>query len=97
MRTMASNFSFRVVIVEVGEDDVELVAEIGKLPFEIRLGHLGIGDAGKAHAGFQRVTGEGAPTGADLEHGLTWAEPHCSMAQSNFRSSAFESGSSSLA
>src|SRR6478609_393932 len=67
-------FLFRVVIVEVGEDDVELVAEIGKLPFEIRLGDLGIGDAGKAQAGSQRVTGDGAPTGADLKRGLTWTE-----------------------
>ena len=41
----------RFVLVEVGEHDVEAVAEIGKLALQVGLRHLGVGDAGKAHAG----------------------------------------------
>ncbi len=68
----------RLVVVEVGEQDVEAVAEIGELRPEIRLRHLGVGDAGEAHAGLQSMAGEGAPAGADLEHASCRAQARIS-------------------
>ncbi len=67
-------FLLGLVVIEIGELDVELVAEIGELGAKIGLRHLGIGDAGEAHAGLQRVAGEGPPAWPDLEHALAGSE-----------------------
>ncbi len=64
----------RLVVVEVGEQDVELVTEIGELVSQEVLRDFGVGDAGIADAGLQRVTGEGAPAGTDLQHTFSRSE-----------------------
>ena len=74
MITIESNFSLRLEVVEVGEQDVEPVSEIGELALEIGLRHFRIGDAGEAHAGLQRMPGKGAPAWADLQHALSRAK-----------------------
>src|SRR6476619_5450835 len=61
-------------VVEVGEQDVEPISEIGELALEIGLRHIRIGDAGEAHAGLQRMPGKGAPTWAELQHALSRAK-----------------------
>ena len=64
----------RLVFQEVGKKNVEAITEIGELAPEIILRHLGNGDAGEVHARLQRMTGERAPTRADLEHLLAGSE-----------------------
>ena len=49
--TIEFEFLSRLEVVEIGEQDIEPVAEIGELALEIGLRDFRIGDAGEAHAG----------------------------------------------